>query len=165
MPNFQYRNDPKFSDRQVLANSVDPDQSLIRVYTVCHSIYSFWTHYILYVKATLIEHLGWLPQKFRVSEFLRVLLYLWWRNWCPALSVRDLSVKDGVATFDLTHICLVDPSILIKWTSPFPILGVPGVLFHFYSTSNRYREQWRPCSECGVWSGSALFACVPKMVC
>ena len=34
----------------------------------------------------------------------------------------------------LTHICLVDPSILINWTSPFPILGVSGVLFHFYST-------------------------------
>ena len=31
----------------------------------------------------------------------------------------------------LTHICLVDPSILINWTSPFPILGVSGVLFHF----------------------------------
>ena len=31
----------------------------------------------------------------------------------------------------LTHICLVDPSIHINWTSPFPILGVPGVLFSF----------------------------------
>ena len=28
----------------------------------------------------------------------------------------------------LTHICLVDLSI--NWTSPFPILGVSGVLFH-----------------------------------
>ena len=33
----------------------------------------------------------------------------------------------------LTHICLVDPSILINWTSPFPMLGVSHVLFHFYS--------------------------------
>ena len=31
----------------------------------------------------------------------------------------------------------MDPSILINWTSPFPILGVSGVLFHFYSVSNR----------------------------
>ena len=31
----------------------------------------------------------------------------------------------------LTHIYLVDPSILIKWTSPFPVLGVFGVLIHF----------------------------------
>ena len=32
------------------ANSVDPDQtapSLIRVYTVCHSICTFWTHYFI----------------------------------------------------------------------------------------------------------------------
>ena len=36
----------------------------------------------------------------------------------------------------LTHICLVDPSILINWKSPFPILGVSGVLFYFYSISN-----------------------------
>ena len=32
----------------------------------------------------------------------------------------------------LTQICLMDLSILINWTSPFPILGAPGVLFHFY---------------------------------
>ena len=39
----------EFSDRQVLANSADPDQtalsSLIRVYTVCHSACIFWNHY------------------------------------------------------------------------------------------------------------------------
>ena len=43
-----YRNDPKFSDRQVWANSADPDQtrsSRIRVYTVCHSVCISWTHY------------------------------------------------------------------------------------------------------------------------
>ena len=37
----------------------------------------------------------------------------------------------------LTHIRLVDPAILINWMSPFPIIGVSGVLFHFYSISNR----------------------------
>ena len=43
---------------------------------------------------------------------------------------NDLTeVVDIVYIF--THICLVDPSILINWTSPFPILGVAGVLFHF----------------------------------
>ena len=35
----------------------------------------------------------------------------------------------------------MDPSILINWTSPFPVLGVSGVLFHFYSISNRYSCQ------------------------
>ena len=38
----------------------------------------------------------------------------------------------------ITHICLVDPSILINWKIPFPIFGVSGVLFHVYSISNRY---------------------------
>ena len=40
-----YRN---VSDRQVWANSADPDQtacSLIRVYTVCSSLCIFWMHY------------------------------------------------------------------------------------------------------------------------
>ena len=51
--NIDYRNFPKFSDRQVWTNSVDPDQtaprlllernSLIRVYTVCHSIWTFYS--------------------------------------------------------------------------------------------------------------------------
>ena len=42
---LHYRNVPKFSDRQVCANSADPDQTLIRVYTVCHSVCIVWTHY------------------------------------------------------------------------------------------------------------------------
>ena len=55
-----YHNDPKFSDRYAWANRADPDQtapesdqglhclplsSLIRVYTVCHSVCIVWTHY------------------------------------------------------------------------------------------------------------------------
>ena len=43
-----------------------------------------------------------------------------------------------IHAFILTHICIVDPSILINWTSPFPVIGVPGVPFHFDSISNRY---------------------------
>ena len=44
-----YRNDPKVSDRYAWANSVDPDQrsSLIRVYTVCHSVCTVWIHYFM----------------------------------------------------------------------------------------------------------------------
>ena len=41
---------PKFSDRYAWANSADPDQtapSLIRDYTVCHSICIVWTHYAM----------------------------------------------------------------------------------------------------------------------
>ena len=46
---MMYRNDPKFSDGYAWANSADPDQtapsSLIRVYTVGHSVCIVWTHY------------------------------------------------------------------------------------------------------------------------
>ena len=49
---IKHHNDPKFSDRQVWANRVEPDQtapqgrrsSLINVYTVCHSFCIFWSH-------------------------------------------------------------------------------------------------------------------------
>ena len=64
----------------------------------------------------------------------------------------------------LTHICLVDSSILINWTSPFPILGVSGILlnFHFILIEIHVIKQCRPRSAfCGVWSGSTLFAWVP----
>ena len=45
-----YRNDPKFSDRQVLVNSADPDQTAPKdysrgaVFTVCISVRIIWTH-------------------------------------------------------------------------------------------------------------------------
>ena len=42
---YEYHNYPKFADRQVWENSVDPDRSnLIRVYTVCHYVRIFWVH-------------------------------------------------------------------------------------------------------------------------
>ena len=40
-----------------------------------------------------------------------------------------------IITVVLALLCLVDYSILIKWTSPFPILGKSGVHFHFYKNS------------------------------
>ena len=37
----------------------------------------------------------------------------------------------------LTLICRVDYSILISRTSPFPFLGMAGILFHFYLIFDR----------------------------
>ena len=60
----------------------------------------------------------------------------------------------------LTHICRVDYSILIYYTSPFVIFGMSGLLFHLHSISNRYscyqtvknlirrRVLWRPILIC-----------------
>ena len=47
-------------------------------------------------------------------------------NKCGILQEYLVSLK----LRHLTHIFLVDTSILINWTSPFPVLGVSGVLFH-----------------------------------
>ena len=64
----------------------------------------------------------------------------------PQLNIEEVSYYcidippfSVAVTVKLTHICLVDYTILINWTSQFTILGVSGVvLFHFYSISNRY---------------------------
>ena len=52
MPRSVCCNDPKFLDRHVWANSINPDQnahssSLIRMYIVCQSVYIFWMHYFM----------------------------------------------------------------------------------------------------------------------
>ena len=62
----------------------------------------------------------------------------------------------------------MDYAILMNWMSPFPTLGVSGVLFHFYDTSNKNSssQQCRPWSDavfCGIWSMSALSAYVSKL--
>ena len=44
----------------------------------------------------------------------------------------------SMSSVELTYICLEHPSFLTNWTSPFPILGVSGVLFHFNYISNRF---------------------------
>ena len=41
-----YRKDFKFADRHICTSSAKPDQTApIRLYTICHSVYSFWMHY------------------------------------------------------------------------------------------------------------------------
>ena len=60
----------------------------------------------------------------------------------PDQTAPEEAVSSGstqfAQTWILTHISLVDMSILTNWKSLFPILGVSGVLLHFYSISNRY---------------------------
>ena len=52
------------------------------------------------------------------------------RELSELLSYSELSGK-------LAHICPGDFSILFNWTSPFPNLGVSGVLFSFYIIFDR----------------------------
>ena len=81
---YSYRNDPKFSDGYAWANSADPDQtrsSLIRVYTVCHSVCIVWTHY------SMVEPHS---SNFRVitTKFLGVRIF---RKFTVTLAVDILS--------------------------------------------------------------------------
>ena len=83
------------------------------------------------------------------SDTLHALLtedkYKWlWNivNFVPFL--RDYVMKQVyISKFRfssiLTHIYPVNPSIRINWMSPFPIIGVSDVLFHFYYAPN-FRE-------------------------
>ena len=56
MTTTKYRNDPKFSDRQVWANSVDPDQ-IARVYTVCLKEQSYLGLHCLPFRLHLLDSL------------------------------------------------------------------------------------------------------------
>ena len=67
-----YRNNPKFSDRQVWANSVDLDQTVRQEQSDqglhCLPFHlHIWVHYS--VESNRVQILGWLQQIFLVSEF------------------------------------------------------------------------------------------------
>ena len=71
-----YHNVPKFSDRLVWANSVDPDETaprLIRVYTVCNSLCIVQIHYSKEKPSCLTFRV--ITAHFRVSEILGFLRY------------------------------------------------------------------------------------------
>ena len=81
---YEYSNFPKFSDRQVWANSANPDQrsslirvctrsSLIRVCTVCNTLCIFWKHYSK--EKPSCSTLRVTTANFRVSKILEFLWY------------------------------------------------------------------------------------------
>ena len=57
-----------------------------------------------------------------------------------------------ITTFCLTHSRPVDLSILINWTSPFPILGLSVALFHFI----QFRIEMFVSKQCRPWSNAAF---------
>ena len=76
--------------------------------------------------------------------------------------------KPFVPSVTLTHICPVDFSILISWTSPFVINGCQVNVFIFVMyimVEIHVSKQCRPWSDaavCCVWTGSILFAYVSQ---
>ena len=52
-----------------------------------------------------------------------------------------------MSDYSLTHICQMDPSIIINMTSPFPNLGVSGAFFYFNFIFNRICKPWSDAAE------------------
>ena len=70
----------------------------------------------------MLEYLPpFFPRVLRVFSLPPALCNLW----------EGQSLPTEGKQLPVTHICLVDLSILINWTNPFPILWVVGVLFIF----------------------------------
>ena len=72
-----YRNDPKFSDRQIWANSADPDQTTGAVWSgaTLFAIPSESFGLITLWQSHIVQILEWLQQMFWVSEYLGNLRY------------------------------------------------------------------------------------------
>ena len=97
-----------------------------------------------YVISTIIS---WAGSNY-LYYHLELQLIQWWSILClvyQTSSAHQLSIsKIKLSLINLkevsvtTHICLVDSSILINWTCPFPVLGMPGALLHFDSISDSY---------------------------
>ena len=86
--------------------------SLIRVYTVCHSIYIFWMHYFMIKQPR--SNFRVITAIFRVSEYLGVLRYL-----CDSRSIKtNLSLYTWVTlvwtTVWNTNLGKVSPSYLVE---------------------------------------------------
>ena len=69
-----YRNDPKFSDRRVWANSVDPDET-----APCHPVCIFLTHYSVIKR--YCSNFRIITAIFRVSKILGFLRYIILLTW------------------------------------------------------------------------------------
>ena len=107
------------------------------------------------------------------GTLVSIRVWLWWRTLrAPDMHIsmtlipRNKSLKKTARTRPtsgsactikiISHqrqnvsISLVDPSILIDWTNPIPILGVSGVFFSFlsiYFIENPVSKQCRPRSD------------------
>ena len=111
---LKYHNGAKFSDRQVLANSVDPDQTALRVYTVCNSIYSFWNNYSMdrppcwTFREITAKILGvrilWIFKMFRQTGLCKQCRPKW--DSSKSSLIRAFTVCHSVCIYR-THYCMV----------------------------------------------------------
>ena len=92
-----YRNFPKFSDRQVKANSADQDQTALRgaVWSgsTLFAIPSASFGCITLRKRHLVQLLGWLQQSFWVSEYLGNLRYFFYKKISESVCTLKMSAR------------------------------------------------------------------------
>ena len=134
--NVYYPNDPKFSDRQVCANSADPDQTAPRGAVWSGSslfaipLASFWWNTLRF--GLFVWILGRLQQSFLESENLGTLQYVtYWQ------SIQDLSISiypdlcPGFYSYrSVVHICTMHN--VCSWFCPYPSLhGFIHAVTHF----------------------------------
>ena len=150
-----------------IVNSIDPDQT-----TFSQAV---WSGSTLFALTFLSKNLGSLRYMIFSQHRFICLFVGYWPYASASIWFREISWSAA----SLLIFLILNPSWNInphlpnglfhpyQWPSPFQILGVSSVLFHFlFQIEIPVSKQWRPWSDaalCGVWSGSALFAYVPKM--
>ena len=85
-----------------------------------------------------------------------------WTLAVQAIDIADSAIHNNPHCSRLTHIWLMDFSIPINLTSPFPNLGVSGVYLFYFNRIPCKQTVWTPIRLRRVWSWSALFSWVPK---
>ena len=99
---------------------------------------------------TRIESRGTFRQKARSLAPLN--------GWACAVKVCHDGMLEDTNSLDGAHF------ILANWPGPFPILGVPSVLYFYFIFYKipvcKQCRTWSDAAFCGVWFASALFACV-----
>ena len=85
---------------------------------------------------------------FKLSWVEQHFYNLWpWINWiytltCYSLWSQYLGVQTVHVLFILTHLCGMELTTRIYWTSPFPFLRLLVGIFHFDSNFNRTLSGW-----------------------
>ena len=74
---------------------------------------------------------------YALEHYLKCRLLVFDNYSMMALIVEGNFRKFSHASKCLTLLCQLDSSILTYWRSSYTMLGVPGLLFHFYFISSR----------------------------
>ena len=132
--NDKYRNEPKFLDRYAWANSADPDQrsSLIRVYTVCHSVCMVWTHYSMVEPHTCSSNFRVITTKFLGVRIFRKFMVL----SCTEVYIIYTSELNQIMTCEAAD--LIVNFLNIRIPKKFNFKTVQGIFMKLHTNINQH---------------------------